>query len=95
MAVTFPSVRISTLELRYILGNLSLIKVFHQPLRSHYSVHATNPAERLGLDIVRKELNSLPDEHYRRLIRQHHEEIVTRSSPIAMRRLHCILDRGR
>ena len=49
------------LELRYIIGNLSLLDVLRDPLRFRYRVHSTNMAQFLGFDLTGKEIDAAPD----------------------------------
>ena len=79
-------------ELKYILGHLSLIEVLRDPVRFRYRVHATNAAMRLGFDMTGKELDSLPNPEYRRLIREPHEAAVRLRRPVHMLRDHRFSD---
>ena len=79
-------------DLKYILGHLSLIEVLREPLRFHYRVHATQAAERLGFDMTGKPLDSLPNAEYRALIRIHHESVVRLRRPVPVLRDHLFSD---
>jgi hypothetical protein len=49
------------LDLRYILGNFSLVDVLHDPLRFRYRLHATESVCRLGLDLTGKYVDAVLD----------------------------------
>lgn len=48
-------------NLRYILGNFSLVEVFHHPLRFRFRLHATGSVERLGKDLTGQFLDTVLD----------------------------------
>ncbi len=73
---------IDPLELRYILGNLSLTDVFYDPLRFFYRIHATSSAERLGFDLTHKSLDALPDQSVREILRQGLTQALEARAPI-------------
>jgi hypothetical protein len=57
----FPSRQdLDPLELRYILGNLSLIDVLYDPVRFRYRLHATSSVERLSEDLTGKLIEAIP-----------------------------------
>lgn len=75
-------------DLKYILGYLSVIDVLRGPLRFRYRIHASNAADRLGFDLTGKELDALPDERYRKMIREHHETVLEKRTPVVVLRDH-------
>ncbi len=80
-------------EMKYILGNLSLVEVRRHPLRFFYRVHASNIAVRTGFDMTRKFLDQNPDARHRMLILDHYLRTLDERQPIAARREHRFTDR--
>ena len=68
-------------ELRYMMGRLSLVEVHHDPLRFRYRVHGTEIADRLGYDMTGKNLEAWPDDAHRQQIRDYFGQIVTSRAP--------------
>ena len=79
-------------DIRYIVGNLSLVEVLRDPLDFRFRIHATNVAERMGFDLTGKMLTALPDQQYAALIRQHYTETVTLRRPVARYRNRVMTD---
>jgi hypothetical protein len=73
------------LDLKYIVGNLSLIDVHHAPVRFHYRLHATNVAQRLGYEMTGKPLEANPNLAARGLIEKHFTMVVESRLPLATR----------
>jgi hypothetical protein len=73
------------LELRYIIGNLSLLDVLRGPLRFRYRVHATNMAQWLGFDLTGKEIDASPDPERGARIKGHFSAVVEHGQPIVQR----------
>jgi hypothetical protein len=69
------------LELRYIIGNLSLLDVLRDPLRFRYRVHSTNMAQFLGFDLTGKEVDAAPDPQRGRQIKDHFIAVVDSGEP--------------
>ena len=74
------------LELRYILGCLSLIDVLRDPLRFVFRLHASNNAARLGADLTGKELVEMPAAAEPDRVRVHYELVVSSRAPQVQRR---------
>jgi hypothetical protein len=74
------------LELRYVIGNLSLLDVLRDPLRFRYRVHSTNMAQFLGFDLTGKEIEDAPSAERGAQIRDHFAVVVATGLPLA--RLH-------
>jgi hypothetical protein len=74
------------LDLRYIIGNLSLLDVLRDPLRFRYRLHATNTTEWQGFDLTGKEIDDSPNIERRAPIKDHFAEVVARRTPLV--RLH-------
>ena len=81
------------LEMRYILGNLSLIEVMRDPLRFFFRVHASNIADRAGFDMTGKFLDANPDVAHRALVHDHFVATVMQRKPIFARREREFTDR--
>jgi hypothetical protein len=69
------------LDLAYIVNSLSLIDVFHNPLRFHFRVHGGRIAERIGFDLTGKDLDELPNQEYRESIRRSFMSSIERREP--------------
>jgi hypothetical protein len=73
------------LNLKYVIGNLSLVDVRYAPIQFHYRLHATNVAQRLGYELTGKLLDAVPDPATRAAIKEHFETIVESRAPSAIR----------
>jgi hypothetical protein len=71
------------LELRYIIGNLSLLDVIRDPLRFRYRVHSTNMAEWLGYDLTGKDIDMSPKPGRGTEIKDHFARVVESGEPLA------------
>jgi hypothetical protein len=69
-------------DIKYVIGNLSLVDVRRDPLRFRFRVHATNIAARVGFDLTGKAVDAIADPHYRRLVRDHYLAVVDRRQPV-------------
>ncbi len=70
-------------DLKYILGNLSLIDVGYDPLRFRYRLHATKLADRMGHEMTDKSVDDIPDPGHAAQARAHFTEVVERRVPTA------------
>lgn len=75
------------LELRYILGNLSLIDVLRDPLRFVFRLHASQNAAHLGADLTGKEVAEMPAWVDPASVRAQYEHVVATRAPKARRRV--------
>ena len=75
-------------DFRYVIGNLSLLDVRHNPLRFRYRVHATNLAHRIGMELTGKWVDEIPNSVHADGARTHFTEVVERRMPIVYRREH-------
>jgi hypothetical protein len=90
----FPSrADFDPLEMKYIIGNLTLVDVLHEPLRFRYRIHASNATERIGIDMTGKLLDSMPDYVFKQIIREHFTEVVRRRGPVLEQRRNHTTDR--
>jgi hypothetical protein len=74
------------LDLRYIIGNLSLLDVLRDPLRFRYRIHSTNMAQWLGFDLTGKEIDDSPNTERGAQIKDHFVAVIDREGPVV--RLH-------
>jgi hypothetical protein len=75
------------LDLKYVVGNLSLIDVQYAPdapIRFHYRLHATNVTRRLGYELTGKSLDANPNVAAREKIRKHFAAVVQDRVPLAI-----------
>ena len=70
-------------DLKYILGNLSLVDVGYDPLCFRYRLHATKLAERMGHEMTNKSTDDIPDPSHAAQARAHFTEVVERRVPVA------------
>lgn len=75
------------LELRYILGNLSLVDVLRDPMRFIFRLHASENAAHLGADLTGKELAEMPASAAPDRVRAHYELVVASRRPHVLRRV--------
>ncbi len=73
-------------EMKYILGQLSLIDVARDPLRFVFRLHASGNVRHLGVDLTGKELAFMPKPNLRDRIRTHYELAVASREPVVQRR---------
>lgn len=69
-------------DLKYVLGYLSLIDVRRDPLRFRFRIHASNVAGRVGFDLTGKDVDAITDAHYRKLVRAHYISVVEQRRPV-------------
>jgi hypothetical protein len=74
------------LDLKYILGNISVTDVFYGPVRFQYRIHASGCSGRLGFDLTGKNLDALPHPTYQAFIREHFLETIVNRAPSIKRR---------
>jgi hypothetical protein len=68
-------------QLKYMMGRLSLLDVGYDPLRFHYRVHGTEIADRVGFDMTGKSLEAWPDAAHREQIREYFTEVIATRTP--------------
>ena len=71
------------LNLKYVLGNLSITEVFYDPVRFIYRIHGSASSGRLGFDLTGKSLDALPQPTYQAFIREHFLETIINRKPSA------------
>ncbi|HUZ75607.1 MAG TPA: PAS domain-containing protein [Stellaceae bacterium] len=80
------------LDLGYIIGNLSLLDVFFQPLRFRFRLHASRVTERVGYEMTGKDLDILPARDSRETVWRHFVDVINRRVPIVQVRERQISD---
>jgi len=73
-------------DLKYILGNLSLIDVTHEPLNFRYRIHASNLAQRMNKDMTKQSIDDIPVTDHAMRVRKHFSEVVRRRAPVVYKR---------
>ncbi|MGH6977545.1 MAG: PAS domain-containing protein [Stellaceae bacterium] len=68
-------------DLKYVLGYLSLVDVRRNPLGFRFRIHASNVAARVGFYLTGKDVDAIADVHYRKLVRAHYIAVVERRGP--------------
>jgi len=71
------------LDLKYCIGNLSLIDVAGDPPRFRFRIHASTVAGVMGFDLTGKNLDAMPDMEYRRMVADHYNEVLAVRGPVA------------
>ena len=69
-------------DIKYVLGYLSLVDVRRDPLHFHFRIHASNVAVRVGFDLTGKSVDAIADVHYRKLVFDHYTAVVERRQPV-------------
>jgi hypothetical protein len=72
---------INPVELKFALGNLSLIDVARNPIRFTFRLLGTLFAQRLGQDFTGKTVDDIPDPAYRTEINTAYRKIVESGEP--------------
>lgn len=79
----FPSrADIDPLDLGFVLGNLSLIDVLHEPLRFRVRVQGTLSVSRLGYDLTGRFADEIPDPEYRQVVLETYTALVREARPM-------------
>jgi hypothetical protein len=80
----FPSrADFTPFDLKYVLGNLSLVDVTYDPLQFHYRLHASNMVNRFGTDMTNKIIDEMPTPIHAGMAKEHYTEVVERRVPTA------------
>jgi hypothetical protein len=79
---------IDAFDIAYVLGDVMLVDVIDGvPPRFRIRLHGTNLAERAGEEITGKMLDELPENEFRKRVRENWTEVATTGEP-----LHCARD---
>ncbi|MDE1904699.1 MAG: PAS domain-containing protein [Alphaproteobacteria bacterium] len=85
---TFPArVDFTPHDLKYLIGNLSLLDVAYAPLRFRYRIHATRLAQRVGVEMTGKWVDESPNRAHVSGATSHFTEVIERRTPIVYRRV--------
>jgi len=68
-------------DLKYILGDLTLVDVLHDPLRFRFRLHASNLADRGGIDMTGRLLDEMPDARRRNNALRHYMKVLDTRRP--------------
>jgi len=82
------------LDLKYILGNLSLLDVTYNPLQFRYRIQASALSERFGKELTNKSADEIPNAEQARLAREHFIEAIESRLPVLHVRDHTGIDVG-
>jgi hypothetical protein len=72
---------INPLDLKFALGNLSLIDVARDPLRFTFRLTGTLFSQRLGMDLTGKTVDDIPDPAYRDEVNAAYKKVVDSGEP--------------
>jgi hypothetical protein len=79
-----PSRRqIDPFDLKFLLGNLMIIDVRHDPLRFHFRLIGTNLASRMERDWTGRPLDTYPGVEFREHLQKTYEAVVAGGQPVA------------
>jgi hypothetical protein len=79
-----PSRRqIDPFDLKFLLGNLMIIDVTHDPLRFHFRLIGTNLASRMERDWTGRPLDTYPGVEFRQHLQKTYEAVVGGGRPVA------------
>lgn len=73
---------VDPLELGFILGNVSLIDVLHDPLRFRFRLHGTLAVSRLGYDLTGKFADEIPDPEFRQVALETYRKLIEAGQPM-------------
>ena len=89
----FPSrADFDPLDLKYILGNLSLIDVAYDPLRFTYRLYASLLVQRNNKEMTGKNVDDLPDEKGGKRVKSHFTEVIESRAPTVFAGFHHFQD---
>jgi hypothetical protein len=74
---------IDPLEMRFALGNISLIDVLYEPLRFRYRLHGSIIADRLGLDMTGRFVDEISEPDRRAFVEENFRVVIATRSPLA------------
>jgi hypothetical protein len=82
------------LDLKYIIGQLALLDVHHDPIRFHFRLHGTGISQRVGYEMTGKDLDDLPPPSVRTMVRRHFMAVLEERAPrVEVRERHIMEDR--
>jgi hypothetical protein len=82
------------LDLKYVIGQIALVEVSHDPLRFRFRLHGTGIARRVGYDMTGKAVDALPNGRIRALVLRNFAAVVAERAPrVEIRARHIMDDR--
>ncbi|HXQ50070.1 MAG TPA: PAS domain-containing protein [Stellaceae bacterium] len=89
----FPARRdFDVLDFKYVIGQLSLLDVRHDPLGFRFRLHGTGIAQRVGYDMTGKDMDDLPVASVRDSAHRHFAEVVEQRVPLVEFRERQVVD---
>ncbi len=82
---------IDPLELGFVLGDITLVDVMHDPLRFRFRLDGTRHVQWYGFDMTGKMLDDYPDPEMRRIIEASYRDVVDSAQP-AVRQRNLVAD---
>ncbi len=80
-------------DIAFILGNVLLVDVLHDPLRFRVRLHGTNMVLRAGYDLTGRFIDQLPNAEFRKATEESFARVVEKREPRAWSRKRMIGDR--
>jgi hypothetical protein len=74
---------IDPLDMRFALGNISLIDVLYDTLRFRYRLHGSIIAERLGVDMTGRFVDEIAEPDRRAFVEENFRTVVMTRQPLA------------
>jgi hypothetical protein len=74
---------IDPIEMRFALGNISLVDVLYEPMRFRYRLHGTIIAERVGIDMTGRFVDEIPEPARRSFVEENFRTVVMTRLPLA------------
>jgi hypothetical protein len=89
----FPARRdFDVLDLKYIIGQIALLDVGHDPIRFRFRLHGTGISQRVGYEMTGKDLDDLPPPAVRAMVRRHFMAVLEGRLPRVEMRERQIMD---
>lgn len=74
---------IDPVEMRFALGNISLVDVLYEPMRFRYRLHGSLIAERLGIDMTGRFVDEIPEPDRRAFVEENFRAVIASRQPLA------------
>lgn len=81
------------LDMKYAMGNLTIVEVAYDPLRFRFRLHGTRISQRVGYDMTGKGLEELPPA-LSPMVRRHFTAVIEERRPLAEVRERQVADEG-
>jgi len=69
-------------DLKYALGDISLLEVLRDPLRFRFRLQGANIVERIGIDLTGKFVEAMPDRRHRQMAMEHYAAVLETRRPV-------------